>query len=239
MRNITSHILIFLLFWMALPGSLTAQTDSVMRKTEVPDYRYPSVDRMDDFRASEDFQYLDQAAPGNSLWDRFWAFVQRVINYLFAGESADALSLFMRLLVYGLMAFVIGFAIYRLVQIRSGGISRQAEPEPLAAGLTEENIHELDFNALIEEAVSNNNWRLAIRLRYLQTLKLLSDRDLIDWEPWKTNHEYSTEIGSAALRNQFERISYFFDYAWYGEFSVDESHYRRVGSIYQEMSQTV
>ena len=90
-------------------------------------------------------------------------------------------------------------------------------------------------HTVLKKAIANGDWRLAIRLKYLQTLKLLSDEHLIEWEPYKTNHEYGNEIGSGDLRLKFERISHYFDYAWYGEFQVNEKHFDRVREIFTEM----
>lgn len=240
MRNTIKQILLVSLFCLLASGQVMAQEDTTPEAdSQAPAYRFPDEERLEEFRNSEDFQYLEQAAPGKSLWDRFWAFVKRVLSFLFGGQSSSLLGNVIRFLIYALALGAVGFAVYRLILIRTGRITAKTSGESLNPEVAEEDIHALDFEKLLTEAVAGGNWRLAIRLRYLQTLKLLSDRELIDWEPYKTNHEYGHEIGTGDLRERFERISRYFDYAWYGEFQVNEKHYQRVGEIFSEMKGSI
>ncbi len=242
MKNIIKHIVLTLVLITGWAAPLSARQDSLSAPATpaevVPEYRYPDPSRLEEFRDDDDFQYLDEAAPGESLWDRFWDYVKRILNYLFGGQRGGYLDDFFRILIYAMALAVVGFAIYRIVMIRSGKIATGGEGNDIRSEVLAENIHELDFESLIQEAASNRNWRLAIRLRYLQTLKLLSDREYIQWEPYKTNHEYSFEIGTPPVRERFDRISYYFDYAWYGEFNVTESHYERVGALFHDMKRS-
>ena len=212
-------------------------TDHIL--SVVPELREADQDDLAEFRGNEEFNYLNKSAPGLSLWDRFWRGVQSIINYLFSNTNPTTLDLIVRFIVYGIVAFIIGFAIYRLLLLRFIGVTKAAEEnDGLKPEITEENIHELDFESLIAEALENGNYRLAIRLRYLQSLKFLSDRQIIDWEPYKTNHEYSDEISTRDMRTAFDQISYYFDYAWYGEFSVERRHFDRVGEIFDQLKRS-
>ena len=240
MKNIIKVFLYIVILLCGVYPDVQAQPDSVANSTStiaVPEFRYPDEDHINEFKLDEDFNYLNQAAPGQSLWDRFWAFINRLINYLFVGSSDGYLNLFIRIVIYGTALFTIGYALYKLLYLRFVKNVTTSEEESLGLQISEENIHDLNFDDLLQEALENHNWRLAIRIRYLQTLKFLSDNELISWEPYKTNHEYSYEIEKPELRNQFERISYYFDYAWYGEFDVDKEHYERVGDILTQMKQ--
>ncbi len=86
-----------------------------------------------------------------------------------------------------------------------------------------ENIHEIDFDAEIEKAVSQHNYRLAVRMLYLKCLKQLSDATLIKWQPEKTNSAYINELNDVVKRTAFKLLTRQFEYVWYGEFAIDGS----------------
>lgn len=86
----------------------------------------------------------------------------------------------------------------------------------------EENIHDINFGDEIEQAVQSKNYRKAIRLFYLKSLKLLSDAGHIQWQINKTNTDYRREISHKDLREEFDFLSLAFEYVWYGEFEPTE-----------------
>lgn len=229
--------LLFYLFFIVISFSGVSQSVDSLNQTlqKIPEIRYPSEERMEEFRANDDFNYLEQA-PGKSLWDRFWAFIQGILSKLFTPENGSLLSTLVKIVIYSLVTATIVYLIYKLVMMRYSKVLNENENASLNPTINEENIHSLDFDELIQEAITNSNYQLAIRLRYLQTLKLLADREIIDWEPYKTNHDYSYEIQELSQRRAFDKISYYFDYAWYGDFSVEKYHYDRVGEIFDELS---
>ena len=91
-----------------------------------------------------------------------------------------------------------------------------------------ENIHEMDFDTLIREATERNEYRLATRLVFLYALKILSDKQLIDFKPGKTNHDYVEELPKGDLKTGLNELSFYFDYAWYGNFSINENQFQKV-----------
>ena len=59
-----------------------------------------------------------------------------------------------------------------------------------------------EYNALIHDAESKNDFNLSIRYLYLQSLKKLSDNELIVFSPDKTNNLYVQELsGRTTSRN--------------------------------------
>jgi len=86
----------------------------------------------------------------------------------------------------------------------------------------EKNIHLVDFEKLIKETLKNGENRLAIRYYYLWLLKIMSAKQLIEWDVEKTNSDYLYEIKNTSIKSQFEYVSYLYNYIWYGEFELDE-----------------
>ena len=91
---------------------------------------------------------------------------------------------------------VLGFIAWYLWR-QNNGIFRRQEQVEAAYDDTEDTIYGVDFGTAIRQAVANSNFREAIRLRYLQTLKALTDASLIDWQPFKTPTQYVREFSAA------------------------------------------
>ena len=114
-----------------------------------------------------------------------------------------------------------------------------ATPLPTAKVLHPEdltdNIHEISFDALIEEAVRTQNYRRAVRLYYLQTLKKMSDRHVIEWKNEKTNRQYLQEIKDPEMKQLFTQLTLLFEYIWYGEYPADVRHLDQTQKIQRQM----
>jgi hypothetical protein len=103
----------------------------------------------------------------------------------------------------------------------------------------DENIHEVNLEALLNKALEVNDYRLAIRYYYLTTLKSLSNKKLIEYHKDKTNTEYLFEIKDKGLKNQFSYLTYVYTYVWYGEFFIDEQHFLVVKNKYQQFLKSI
>ena len=100
----------------------------------------------------------------------------------------------------------------------------------------EENLNEVNFETLIEDALKEKNYRLATRYLYLKSLKMLTNKDIIEWHFDKTNSEYLNEIKNENTKSVFKRISYIYDYVWYGEFPIDEAVYNKNISDFEKIN---
>ena len=67
--------------------------------------------------------------------------------------------------------------------------------------VVEDTIYGIDFEKEIADAIESGNYRKAIRLRYLQCLKTLSDNDAIDWRIHKTPTQYTREFKNEDFKN--------------------------------------
>lgn len=163
------------------------------------------------------------------LWDRLMMWLLLIIRWLFfMGESTDWGNVIVGILVVGILTYVI----LRLLKIDALNMLRSKSRSTLHHTVLEENIHEMDFDKLIADALADHAYRLAIRLTFLYSLKLLSDRQHIHWEPGKTNHDYLRELSAAELKTGFRELNFYFENAWYGNFVITGEHYQRVNNIF-------
>ena len=79
-----------------------------------------------------------------------------------------------------------------------------------------------EWDAALEAAIQQRDYRLAVRILYLKTLQQLHQQSLIRYEPDKTNWEYVYELGNGPHRPAFTKLTRYFDYIWYGEFAVPD-----------------
>jgi hypothetical protein len=104
---------------------------------------------------------------------------------------------------------------------------------------TTDNIHHIAFEKEIAAAIQSGNYVAATRLLYLQSLKQLSDKRIIDWQEHKTNHQYEYEIGHAELRRRFGVITRIYELVFYGHRSIDEERFRQVHAIFTDFKSMV
>ena len=194
--------------------------------------RYPTAERLNDFRKDRNYNYERDALPPRNPLARFWYWLQRLLVDFFKSNSYQ--NFWQYVILTGLGGLIV-WLLYK-AEYLGGLFGRKAKEDPLAYHRLTENIHELDFTRLIEEATEQHHYRLAVRLYYLKTLKQLTDKQLIHWQPTKTNRVYVNELESSVLRKDFEQLTSQFEYVWYGEFQVTASEFSLLKEQFQFFS---
>ncbi|MCF3111338.1 hypothetical protein LL912_21305 [Niabella sp. CC-SYL272] len=100
-----------------------------------------------------------------------------------------------------------------------------------------QDIFSIDYAASIHQALQQKNYRLAIRLQYLELLKKLSDRQLIHFLPDKTNFEYLLQMRASNYYDDFFTATRHYEYSWYGLFEVTENMYQKINTTFQQLKQ--
>ena len=208
---------------IGIAGSLTliafkgyAQNDEF--NPEPIEIREFSESKLDDMRTDQVYDYSVKRGEGTTLWDRFVEWIQGLLGLIFASNGVGVVA---RIVLYLLIIGAIVLSLLKLLNANPATIFGRTKEKNLPYTVYEENIHEIDFDQEIEQAQQAKDFRLATRLYYLKSLKFLTDRDLLKWEPGKTNAQYFYELQAGRLRTDFTTLSHLFEYAWYGGFSVD------------------
>ncbi|WP_169788164.1 DUF4129 domain-containing protein [Rufibacter tibetensis] len=232
------HILLLfcLLLWCcALAGStfaaVPAQAQAAVQPLQI---RQPNPQKLKELRENKDFHYQQDVRPDMSFWERFWRKVGEYIARLLEGSSYQG---FWKYILYALAIGTTVFVVLKLFQVDFVGLfGRKAAPAAITYDTYRENIHEIDFESLLEEAETQGDYRRAVRLYYLRTLKALTDAGLIDWKPGKTNWSYVSELNQSPLRKPFERITHLFEYVWYGGSQVDSASFETLRKSFEEFT---
>jgi len=192
--------------------------------------------RIEEFRQNNDFVYERKPADLN-FWERVWSWLWELISSFFRQlDTSSGMNLWflLQMLLYGSL---IALFIYIIIKFTGSGYSglgfrnlRNSENE---YEVSEENIHQIDFKNQIDEAVQLGEFRKAIRLLYLYALKQLSDKQLIEWESGKTNHDYLYELKTQSIKNTFTDLGYYFEFTWYGNFKADKAIYDQTFDLFK------
>lgn len=178
-------------------------------------------------------------------WDNFKTWLSnlflRFFEWIFgAEEAAGALAVFLRILPYLLLALLLFLLIRFFLTVNSSAAANATGAKPFVALSEEEHIiKNEDIRALIQKALDDKNYRLAIRYYYLYILQLMSEKELIDWQLQKTNHDYENEIQKPDLKKAFTQITRWYDYVWYGDFNIDEAQYQKAEVTFSELQNTL
>ena len=140
------------------------------------------------------------------------------------------------LVVGGFIAVLIWFLIasdVRLFRKSPAPIHNTEDNEEL----TTDNIFDIDYEMGIQKAILSNNYRMAIRLMYLQTLKELAIRNIIQYKQQRTNSEYLMQLFNTIYYKDFFRLTRNFEYSWYGKFEVTKPSFEVIKTEFSSFKQ--
>jgi hypothetical protein len=193
-------------------------------------YRFMDVST---YRNQKVFQYKAVAAPKENLWSRFWSWVWEVFDEIMRTKSGRT-SVYTTIIIVAIALIV--FFIWKIIGMNKVRLfDRNNEQLNYITGT--DDIHEIDFSDAINKAIAGNNYFLAVRLLYLKSLKLLSDKNIIDWELDKTNHAYVEEMKSHPQQQQFAYLTTHFEYVWYGNNNVSKEEFEKIHQSFTQFFQ--
>ena len=146
-----------------------------------------------------------------------------------SGVNTELNSFPVKIILWSLAIFFIGFILYKLF-FKSGLFAKDNSKtnEEVIAEEPEKLSEFSEYNLLINEAESKNDFNLATRYLYLQSLKRLSERELILFSPDKTNNLYVNELSGKTYQQEFRSLTHNYEYIWYGKFIIDNETYRKL-----------
>ncbi|MCK8522875.1 hypothetical protein M0D21_14955 [Aquimarina sp. D1M17] len=198
-----------------------------------------SDDLSEKYNGSE-FYYDTTEAETQNYLARFLNWIFRGIQDMFGVQISPEMAKLIETLIYILLICI---AIYIIVKALAGkdAVSFFRKKNTLVAPIpiSEEHIEKINLDELIKNALKEKNYRLAIRYMYLKALQDLSIKNFIDYHFEKTNTDYYREISDITLKQNFNRVSYLYDYIWYGKFDLDEASFINAKQSFDQLNQNI
>lgn len=191
---------------------------------------------------SNDFMYEVKVSE-KGLWDRFlewlgfWFRKTFGLSNKVSGEYVDTTLKWIAVII---IVFVI-YMIVKLILNKEGKwiFGKSTTKKLLKYDEIEQNLKNVNFEKLIKDTLKSGEKRLAIRYYYLWLLKKMSEKEIIDWNPEKTNSDYFYEIKNEKLKNDFGYVSYLYNYIWYGEFNLDDTTFEKAQNTFEKMLKSI
>lgn len=197
--------------------------------SEVIERRFSETD-LQSLKEDPSFDFKEAPTVAETLWDRILQWLAEFFSTLVNGAvTINWVKFFIYLAVLALLIIVIMMILkvdaFKVFYSGQGASS-------VKYNLFEENIHEIDFETEIQNSINKQDYRKAVRLIFLYSLKILSDKQLISWEQGKTNHDYVGELPHGEVKEGLNELSFYFDYAWYGNFAINKELVEKVLGIF-------
>ena len=89
-------------------------------------------------------------------------------------------------------------------------------------------IPKSELELLLEKSIEEENYREAIRIYFVFTIKSLVKYNLIQWEKEKTNLSYLYEMRGHPNFNLFEEVVNYYEIIWYGEREILKLDFKKI-----------
>lgn len=199
---------------------------------------------IEDLKNDDDFNYVELEESETiferfmswlgSLWNRFWRWILGDV------EATGFLAFLIKLLPYLIITGIVIFVIWLFYKLNPGARFLKSKEKPeVFFSEEEEIIKSRNIQELIQKALEDKNYRLAVRYYYLLVLKKLTHAEIIAYEFDKTNSEYVNEISSEEISGQFSKVTTLYDYIWYGSFTVTESDFSKAQKSFNTLVQQI
>lgn len=224
-KIIKTYFILTLVF--VLCNSLNAQNGTVKIDSSEIETTY-FKENFKDAYSSSDFDYTINDTDGINLIQLVFSKFFRWVNDTFGVDLSFISYQLLEIIVYSLLGIIVLYLIIKFLLQSSLSTVFKTETKPIDGfSYIEEDIQQQDFDKLLNNALKENNYRLATRYLYLKSLKILSQNNTIHWHFEKTNSDYLNEIQNDKLKSLFKRVSYIYDYVWYGEFPINEESFNK------------
>ena len=188
-------------------------------------------ENLESYRSDADFNYeiLDE---GPSLYaqitDWFTRVFRKILSWFF--DDVEVPFGFLASLLVILPYIILGIVLYLIVSFflkvnARNMLSGKRNKEIVHIKDEEELLSSKDLPRLIALAIAEENYRLATRYQYVLLLQQLSEKEIIVWEQQKTNEDYIKEVHHKKIHTEFEDITRFYDFVWYGSFEINKEEY--------------
>lgn len=205
--------------------TLTASTSKLSEKDSVREFNPETIERL---KSEEEYQYKSPVVQVNGWWDLLMLRVGRFLKSVIGSNGFGYLVIIMVFSVF--IAIVVVIAVRGQFDTRVGAEKRfgVASGNPLMPT-------DIPPQQLLQQALSEGDYRMAFRWRYIIFLQRLSELGAIALTPDKTNLDYQRELRETEYSEMFCKLSRVFDYVWYGHRAIDRDGYQELEGLFNKI----
>jgi hypothetical protein len=185
-----------------------------------------------EYQADKRFDYNSQlGVPDFDLWNFITRWLAEFLSRLLGNDVAEGI---VRWFLIGFFIIIVLLVIYFIYKKRPE-LFLNEKKTLLPYAVEEENIYRIDFEKDLAVSLSSGDFRSAIRIIYLQTLRFVADKEWIDWQIYKTPTEYIYELKPVDLKMPFRDFTNRFLQVRYGNFKATRELFDSMCALRDEM----
>ena len=191
------------------------------------------VEKIDRYKNNKEFNYVTLQET-TSIFDQVKAWfvrsLRKIMSWFFDDiETPVGLLLsLLKVLPYALLVVLVYLIIKFFLKINAHTSLHSTKNHGFVHLSNDEVLlQNKDLPHLLASAIEKEKYRLATRYQYILLLKQLSLNEVIVWQQQKTNKEYIKEVCRKNIHIEFEEITRFYEYVWYGNFQIDKHQYEK------------
>ena len=174
-----------------------------------------------EYQADARYDYNSQLQMSDiGLTDIIRQWLAHILRRLLRNAADETIYSLTGWILIGLIVLIIALVVYFIWKKHPSLFTREKKMPGLPYDVEEENIYGVDFEKELSEALASSDFRSAVRIIYLQTLRFLADKEWIDWRIFKTPTEYLYELKPVVLRLAFRDFTNRFLQVRYGNYQA-------------------
>lgn len=174
------------------------------------DTLYMDSEMLDDLASQDEFNYSRELVHKES--ESIMDYLERWLRQLFYNDTDYQFLKEYGEWIVGIVLFVVlAVAVFIYLKNHPELFDKKLKDGNLDYQVGVDSIYGVDFDAMLDLARKNGDCNEVVRLVYLQTLRMLNDKEIIKWKLYKTPTQYTREYGNRDFRdftNMFLRVRY-------------------------------
>lgn len=138
-------------------------------------------------------------------------------TFSFNWLKSDLIRNIFTIIIIGILAFLL----FKIIKLSILNLNKKIEHKNTYQVFDENSVsNDSDLSKILKDVLSENKYKLAIRIRFLMILKYLIEKEYIKWEIDKTNVDYLTEMHNQKEYAEFEYLVIIYERIWFSDVEV-------------------
>jgi hypothetical protein len=212
-------------------------SDTLQTDTSSVEVRLPSDAKLAEYQQDKAFNYTQDLPESESLISQVYSWLMSILGDLLSNETTSNIVVIIAYLLF------LGILFMLVNQYMKGNLSSMItntnKTNSLQISAEQTDLSDDKLDQLIQQAVAEQRFADAICHLYRHTLRQLAASDYITWTKDKTNHDYLYELQSEQMKSLFRDVTYYYEYAEYGRFHIDETLFKAAQQQFQKLNKTI